>query len=45
MDSISSRKKTGCLRQENACLTMQDEHLISDFDPLEYELATFRSQV
>lgn len=45
MDSISSRKKAGCVRQENACLTMQDEHLIGDFDAMEYELATFRSQV
>lgn len=33
------------MRQENACLTMQDEQLISDLDAMQYELATLKSQV
>ncbi|XP_044076253.1 coiled-coil domain-containing protein 18 isoform X2 [Siniperca chuatsi] len=45
MESVSSRKKAGCVRQENACLTMQDEQLISDLDAMQYELATSKSQV
>ncbi|XP_075954725.1 coiled-coil domain-containing protein 18 isoform X1 [Anarhichas minor] len=45
MESYSSRKKGGCVRQENACLTMQDEQLISDLDAMQYELATSKSQV
>ncbi len=45
MESVSSRKKAGCVRQENACLTMQDEQLISDLDAMQYELASFKSQV
>lgn len=43
MEGVSSRKKAACVRQENACLTMQDEQLISD--AMQYELATFKSQV
>ncbi|XP_047446699.1 coiled-coil domain-containing protein 18 isoform X1 [Mugil cephalus] len=45
MESISSRKKGGCVRQENACLVFQDEQLISDLDAMQYELATSKSQV
>lgn len=45
MESVSSRKKVGCVRQENACLTMPDEQLISDLDAMRYELATSKSQV
>lgn len=45
MESVSSRKKAGCMRQENACLSMQDEQLISDLDAMQYDLATFKSQV
>ncbi|CAB1429621.1 unnamed protein product [Pleuronectes platessa] len=44
MESISLRKKVGCVRQENACLSM-DEQLISDFDALQYELTSSRSQL
>lgn len=39
MENISSRKKISCVRQENASMT------ISDFDPVQYELATFNLQV
>lgn len=46
MESISaSRKKVGCVRQENARLTLQDEQLISDLDAMQYEMATSKSQV
>lgn len=45
MESVSSRRKAGCVRQENACLTMQDEQLINDLDAMQYELASFKSQV
>lgn len=46
MESISIRKKLGCaVRQENACLTMQDEQHICDTDVMHYELATSKSQV
>ncbi|XP_022610747.1 coiled-coil domain-containing protein 18 [Seriola dumerili] len=46
METISLRKKLGCaLRQENACLAMQDEQLISDIDAMQYELATSKSQL
>lgn len=45
MEAVSLRKKLGCVRQENACLTMQDEQLISDLDALQYELANSKSQV
>lgn len=45
MESYSMRKKVGCVRQENACLTIPDEHLISDLDALRYELTTSKSQV
>lgn len=45
METISSRKKTSCVRQENAGLTIQNEQLIADFDPVQYELATFNLQV
>lgn len=33
------------MRQENACLTLQDEQLIRDFDAVQYELPSFGSQV
>ncbi|GLD51194.1 coiled-coil domain-containing protein 18 isoform X1, partial [Lates japonicus] len=45
MEAVSLRKKVGCVRQENACLTMQDEQLISDHDALQYELANSKSQL
>uniref|UniRef100_A0A4W6FE73 Coiled-coil domain containing 18 n=1 Tax=Lates calcarifer TaxID=8187 RepID=A0A4W6FE73_LATCA len=45
MEAVSLRKKLGCVRQENACLTMQDEQLISDLDALQYELANSKSQL
>ncbi|XP_058484472.1 coiled-coil domain-containing protein 18 isoform X2 [Solea solea] len=45
MESISLRKKASCVRQENACLSMQDEQLFGDLDALQYELATSKSQV
>lgn len=45
MENISSRKKRSCVRQENAGMTIQNEQLISDFDPAQYELATFNLQV
>lgn len=45
MENISSRKKRSCVRQENAGLTIQNEQLIGDFDPVRYELATFNLQV
>ncbi|XP_031153874.1 coiled-coil domain-containing protein 18 isoform X2 [Sander lucioperca] len=44
MESFSKRKKGGCVRQENARLTAQDEQLISDLDAMQYELATSKSQ-
>uniref|UniRef100_A0A8D3A116 Coiled-coil domain containing 18 n=1 Tax=Scophthalmus maximus TaxID=52904 RepID=A0A8D3A116_SCOMX len=45
MESHSLRKRSGCVRQENAhSLTMQDEQLISDLDPMQYELVTSKSQ-
>ncbi|XP_062284878.1 coiled-coil domain-containing protein 18 isoform X1 [Scomber scombrus] len=45
MESVAARRKLGCVRQENACLTMQDEELISDLDAMQYELVTSKSQV
>uniref|UniRef100_A0A3Q4M603 Coiled-coil domain containing 18 n=1 Tax=Neolamprologus brichardi TaxID=32507 RepID=A0A3Q4M603_NEOBR len=43
MESISAlRKKVGCVRQENACLALQDEQLISDLDAMQ---ATSKSQM
>lgn len=33
------------MRQENACLTPQDEQLIRDFDAVQYELPSLSSQV
>lgn len=45
METVSLRKKTSCVRQENAGLTIQDEQLAADFDPVQYELATFNLQV
>ncbi|XP_069568595.1 coiled-coil domain-containing protein 18 isoform X1 [Brachyistius frenatus] len=45
MESVSSRKKRGCVRQENAHLAMQDEQLINDIDAMRYELAVSKSQV
>lgn len=44
MESFSSKKKAGCLRQENACLTLQDEHLIGDLDAVQYELPSLSLQ-
>ncbi|XP_075877084.1 coiled-coil domain-containing protein 18 isoform X2 [Nelusetta ayraudi] len=44
MESFSSKKRAGCVRQENACLTLQDEQLIRDFDAVQYELPSFGSQ-
>lgn len=38
MESFSTRRKGGCVRQENACLTVQDEQLISDLDAMQYDL-------
>ncbi|XP_068458861.1 coiled-coil domain-containing protein 18 [Clinocottus analis] len=40
-----SRKHFGCVRQENACLNMQDDDLISNFDAMQYESASSKSQV
>ena len=45
MDSVSARKKVCCVRQENACLTTQDEQLIRDLNALQYELAAPKPQV
>lgn len=45
MESVTVRRKVGCVRQENACLTMQDEELINDLDAMQYKLATSKSQV
>ncbi|KAM9719760.1 coiled-coil domain-containing protein 18 isoform 1-T1 [Menidia menidia] len=44
MQYVSARKKPGCVRQENACLTTLDEQLISDLDVLQCEQATSFSQ-
>ncbi|KAM6989144.1 coiled-coil domain-containing protein 18 [Tautogolabrus adspersus] len=44
MESFTARKKSGYLRQENACLSLQNEQLISDLDAVQYELASFKSQ-
>lgn len=43
MESVSLRKKAGCVRQENACVSMQDGQVIGD--AVQYDLATFTSQV
>lgn len=45
MENISSRKKRSRVRQENASMTIQSEQLIADFDPVQYDLATFNLQV
>lgn len=45
MENISSRKKRSRVRQENASMTIQNEQLIADFDPVQYDLATFNLQV
>lgn len=45
MENISSRKKRSCVRQENAGMSFQNEQLMADFDPVQYELATFNLQV
>nr|XP_020471831.1 coiled-coil domain-containing protein 18 isoform X2 [Monopterus albus] len=45
MEPVSSRKKVGCVRQENACLTMQDEQLNDGLDAVQYELATSKTRV
>ncbi|KAM9789151.1 coiled-coil domain-containing protein 18 [Neosynchiropus ocellatus] len=45
MEMGSSRRKQGGLRQENACLTEQDEELISDLAVIPYDLPTPASQV
>ncbi|KAA8587730.1 hypothetical protein FQN60_016592 [Etheostoma spectabile] len=45
MESFSKRKKGGCVRQENACLSVQDEQLISNLDAMQYERAPSKSQV
>ncbi|KAM8849404.1 coiled-coil domain-containing protein 18 isoform 2-T5 [Spinachia spinachia] len=45
METYSSRRKGCCVRQENACLTTQDEQLIGDLDAMHYRLATSKSQV
>ncbi|XP_034411805.1 coiled-coil domain-containing protein 18 isoform X2 [Cyclopterus lumpus] len=42
---MESYSRNGCVRQENACLNMQDEHLISDLDAMQYEFASSMSQV
>ncbi|XP_068605304.1 coiled-coil domain-containing protein 18 [Brachionichthys hirsutus] len=44
MDPVPSRKKAGCVRQENACLTTHDEQLISDLDAVQHNLTSFDSQ-
>ncbi|XP_060899410.1 coiled-coil domain-containing protein 18 [Labrus mixtus] len=44
MESFTARKKSGYLRQENACLSLQNEQLISDLDAVQYELSSFKSQ-
>lgn len=43
MESVNLKKKAGCVRQENACVSMQDGQIISD--AMQYDLATFTSQV
>ena len=43
MESVSLRKKAGCVRQENACVSMQDGQVIGE--AMQYDLATFTSQV
>lgn len=45
MESFSSKKRAGCVRQENARLTLQDEQLIRDLDAGQYELPDLSSQV
>ncbi|KAF3699148.1 Coiled-coil domain-containing protein 18 Sarcoma antigen NY-SAR-24 [Channa argus] len=45
MESVPFRRKAGCVRQENACLTMDDEQLINDLDVVRFELGTSKSQV
>lgn len=46
MESVSMRRKMGCpVRQENACLTMQDEQHICHIDVMQYDLATSKAQV
>lgn len=45
MENISSRKKRSRVRQENASMTIQNEQLIADLDPVQYDLATFNLQV
>ncbi|CAJ1071872.1 coiled-coil domain-containing protein 18 [Xyrichtys novacula] len=44
MESLSPRRKTSCMRQENACLSLQDEQLISDLDAVQYDLTSFKPQ-
>lgn len=46
MESFSSKKRAGYVRQENACLTLQDERLIGgDLDAVQYDLPSLSSQV
>lgn len=45
MENMFSRKKRSCVRQENASMTIQNEQLLADFDPVQYELANFNLQV
>ncbi|XP_062413840.1 coiled-coil domain-containing protein 18, partial [Pungitius pungitius] len=45
MEPYSSRRKGCCVRQENACLTMQDEQLIGELDAMHYGLAPSKSQI
>ncbi|XP_061797230.2 coiled-coil domain-containing protein 18 [Nerophis lumbriciformis] len=44
MDSVFSRRKMCNVRQENACLNMQDIQLISDIDDTPYEFLSSNSQ-
>ncbi|KAJ3595534.1 hypothetical protein NHX12_004837 [Muraenolepis orangiensis] len=39
------KKLLGCVRQENACLTMQNQQLITDLESAQYELASSKSKI
>ncbi|KAJ8011364.1 hypothetical protein DPEC_G00057380 [Dallia pectoralis] len=45
MEALPLRKKLGGLRQENACLAMENRQLISDLEAAHVELASSKSKV
>ncbi|KAM6948763.1 LOW QUALITY PROTEIN: coiled-coil domain-containing protein 18 [Aplochiton taeniatus] len=45
MEPAPLRKKLGFLRQENACLAMQNQQLVSDLEQTQLELATTKTKI